>query len=104
LLAKSKVTGHSIGIYPEIKHSTYHAEVKDANDHQLFGQHIFENKLLKKLHEANGIDRNGDGKITINDRRVDGLFTDFADTCVEARDTSTNVSTDSIWPGQCKHQ
>lgn len=232
---KSKQTGRAIGIYPEIKHSTYHANFKDANNHRLFGAHYFEDKLLKKLHKAygnsacapvfiqsfevsnlqylshktdiqlvqlldaddvnadgsislvapykqpydfvvsgdnrtfadlltaegldfvksyanavgpwktylvktvnDGIDRNGDGKITINDRRVDGstgvvelahekgllvhtwtfrndasgygfsdpkqemtyyydlgldgLFTDFADTGVEARDASINAS------------
>ncbi|MFA5923862.1 MAG: glycerophosphodiester phosphodiesterase [Methylococcaceae bacterium] len=52
--SKSKATGRTIGIYPEIKHSTYHANVKDANDHPLFGLNFFENKLLKKLHKAYG--------------------------------------------------
>jgi glycerophosphoryl diester phosphodiesterase len=28
--SKSKETGRTIGIYPEIKHSTYHANLKDA--------------------------------------------------------------------------
>jgi glycerophosphoryl diester phosphodiesterase len=243
---KSKETKRTIGIYPEIKHSTYHAEIKKANNHKLFGLHSFENKLLKKLHQAygnsacapvfiqsfevsnlqylsgktdiqlvqlidaddvntdgsmslvapykqpydfvvtgdertfadlltdqgldfvksyadavgpwkpylvktvaDGIDRNGDGKITINDRRVDGstgvlemahdkgllvhtwtfrndasgygftdpkkemtyyfdlgvdgLFTDFADTGVEARGASSNANTDSSSLGQCEH-
>ncbi len=43
---KSKETGRAIGIYPEIKHSTYHAD--------LFGKNRFENKLLKALHTAYG--------------------------------------------------
>ena len=52
--SKSKQTGRAIGIYPEIKHSTYHANVKDADNHLLYGLHVFENKLLKKLHESYG--------------------------------------------------
>jgi glycerophosphoryl diester phosphodiesterase len=242
---KSAQTGRSIGIYPEIKHSTYHAEFKDKNDHKLFGLHYFENKLIRKLHYeygdtacapvfiqsfevgnlqylsrltsiklvqlldaddvnadgsislvapskqpydfvvggdtrtfadlltdkglnfvktyadaigpwkpylvktvADGIDRTGDGKLTINDRRVDGstgviemahkkgllvhtwtfrndasgygfadpkqemtyyfdlgvdgLFTDFADTGVAARDASTNVHIKSKSIDQCQ--
>jgi len=242
--SKSKASGRAIGIYPEIKHSTYHANVKGSNNHKLYGLHYFEDKLLKKLHQAYGnnacaavfiqsfevsnlqylshktdiqlvqlvdaddvnadgsislvapykqpydlvmsgdtrtfadlltdkgldfvksyadaigpwkpylvktvddsIDRNGDGKITINDRRVDGstgvlemahdkgllvhswtfrndasgygftdpkeemtyyydlgvdgLFTDFADTGVEARDASINAS-NVILGNQCK--
>ncbi len=51
---KSAQTGRTIGIYPEIKHSTYHAEFKDANNHKLFGPHYFENKLLRKLHHEYG--------------------------------------------------
>ena len=42
-------TGRSIGIYPEIKHSTFHAG--------LFGSHVFENKLLNALHAAYGNSR-----------------------------------------------
>lgn len=55
-LAKQKgiETGRTVGIYPEIKHSTFHAEVKDEGNHQLFGPHFFEKKLLKKLHNAYG--------------------------------------------------
>ena len=52
--SKSKETGRTIGIYPEIKHSTYHANLKDANDKPLFGQNFLENKLLKTLHAAYG--------------------------------------------------
>lgn len=52
--SKSKETGRTIGIYPEIKHSTYHANVKGANGHLLFGLNVFENKLLKKLHKEYG--------------------------------------------------
>ena len=52
--SQSKATGRAIGIYPEIKHSTYHANVKGANNKPLYGLHVFENKLLKKLHKAYG--------------------------------------------------
>lgn len=52
--AKSKQTGRRIGIYPEIKHSTYHAELKTASNRPMFGRHYFENKLLEKLHRAYG--------------------------------------------------
>ncbi len=245
--SKSKQTGRTIGIYPEIKHSTYHATVEDANNKPLFGSNFFENKLLKKLHDAygntacapvfiqsfevsnlkylsgktdiqlvqlidaddvnadgsmslvapykqpydlvvagdtrtfadllteeglefvksyadaigpwkpylvktvdDGVDRNGDGKLTINDRRVDGstgvlemahdkdllvhtwtfrndasgygfsdpkqemtyyfdlgvngLFTDFADTGVDARNASINAGKVSSPFGLCKNQ
>ena len=51
---KSKQTSRTIGIYPEIKHSTYHANLKDANQQPLFGLNGFEDKLLKKLHKAYG--------------------------------------------------
>jgi glycerophosphoryl diester phosphodiesterase len=43
---KSDETGRTIGIYPEIKHSTFHSG--------LFGSNVFENKLLNKLHKAYG--------------------------------------------------
>jgi len=52
--SKSEQTGRSIGIYPEIKHSTYHANLKNAKGKPLFGLNVFENKLLKKLHKAYG--------------------------------------------------
>jgi len=52
--SKSKQTGRNIGIYPEIKHSTYHANLKNAKGKPLFGLNVFENKLLKKLHKAYG--------------------------------------------------
>lgn len=52
--SKNKETGRTIGIYPEIKHSTYHANVKDADGRLLFGLNAFENKLLKKLHKEYG--------------------------------------------------
>lgn len=51
---KSRETGRTIGIYPEIKHSTYHADLKTANRRPLFGRNFFENKLLAKLHAAYG--------------------------------------------------
>ncbi len=50
--SQSKTTGRSIGIYPEIKHSTYHAELKGKKNHKLFGLNFFENKLINKLHKA----------------------------------------------------
>ena len=40
--------GRTVGIYPEIKHSTFHAI--DVN----FGQNVFEDKLVKTLHDAYG--------------------------------------------------
>jgi len=43
---KSHETGRTIGIYPEIKHSTFHAG--------LFGPYVFEDKLLRRLHTAYG--------------------------------------------------
>lgn len=43
---RSEETGRTIGIYPELKHSTFHAG--------LFGKNVFENKLLNKLHKAYG--------------------------------------------------
>ena len=39
-------TGRTVGIYPEIKHSTFHAG--------LFGEHVFEDRLLATLHAAWG--------------------------------------------------
>lgn len=53
---KSAEMGRTIGIYPEIKHSTYHATVKDQKNHALFGAHFFERHLLQKLHQAYGND------------------------------------------------
>ncbi len=49
-LAKSEGTrlGRSVGIYPEIKHSTFHA------DEVRFGTNAFEDKLLSTLHAAYG--------------------------------------------------
>jgi len=44
--AKSIETGRTIGIYPEIKHSTFHADA--------FGAHVFETKLVSTLHAAYG--------------------------------------------------
>ena len=44
--AKSIETGRSIGIYPEIKHSTFHAGT--------FGANVFETKLVSTLHAAYG--------------------------------------------------
>jgi len=44
--AKSIETGRTIGIYPEVKHSTFHADT--------FGANVFETKLLSTLHAAYG--------------------------------------------------
>ncbi|MBB5204734.1 glycerophosphoryl diester phosphodiesterase [Inhella inkyongensis] len=44
--AQSTKTGRTIGIYPEIKHSTFHAG--------LFGANVFEDKLVGSLHAAYG--------------------------------------------------
>ncbi len=51
---QSEKTGRRIGIYPEIKHSTYHSELKNAKGKSLFGKNFFEDKLLKKLHKEYG--------------------------------------------------
>lgn len=40
--------GRSVGIYPEIKHSTFHADVAG------FGRNAFEDKLVATLHTAYG--------------------------------------------------
>jgi glycerophosphoryl diester phosphodiesterase len=50
-LAKSHSTpGRPIGIYPEVKHSTFHDGI--------FGARVFENKLVDQLHAAYGNTRN----------------------------------------------
>jgi glycerophosphoryl diester phosphodiesterase len=51
---KSRKVGRSIGIYPEIKHSTYHAQLKGNDGKPLFKNHYFEDKLLHKLHKTYG--------------------------------------------------
>lgn len=51
---QSQKTGRTIGIYPEIKHSTYHANLQDADGKLLFGENFFEDKLLRKLHQEYG--------------------------------------------------
>ena len=43
---QSSKTGRTIGIYPEVKHSTFHAG--------LFGANLFEDKLVSTLHTAYG--------------------------------------------------
>jgi glycerophosphoryl diester phosphodiesterase len=50
LRAKSEglKTGRTIGVYPEIKHSSFHA------NELAFGIHTFENKLIATLHAAFG--------------------------------------------------
>jgi glycerophosphoryl diester phosphodiesterase len=51
-LAKSQSTllGRPVGIYPEVKHSTFHDGI--------FGARSFENKLVEQLHTAYGNTRN----------------------------------------------
>jgi glycerophosphoryl diester phosphodiesterase len=44
--AQSVATGRRIGIYPELKHSVFHAG--------LFGANVFEDKLVSQLHAAYG--------------------------------------------------
>jgi len=44
--SQSVATGRPVGIYPEVKHSTFHAD--------LFGSNTFENKLVSTLHTAYG--------------------------------------------------
>ena len=44
--SQSAALGRTIGIYPEIKHSTFHAA--------LFGAHVIEDKALSTLHAAYG--------------------------------------------------
>ena len=44
--SQSLATGRTVGIYPEIKHSTFHAA--------LFGANQFEDKLVAQLHAAYG--------------------------------------------------
>ncbi len=44
--AEATKAGRTVGIYPEIKHSTFHAG--------LFGNHVFEDKLVTTLHTAYG--------------------------------------------------
>ena len=46
--AEGAKVGRTVGIYPEIKHSTFHAT--EVN----FGANVFENKLLTTLHAAYG--------------------------------------------------
>lgn len=48
VIALAKVGRGQVGIYPEIKHSTFHAVELG------FGQNTFEDKLVAKLHEAYG--------------------------------------------------
>jgi glycerophosphoryl diester phosphodiesterase len=44
--AQSALTGREVGIYPEVKHSTFHAD--------LYGANVFEDKLVTQLHQAYG--------------------------------------------------
>jgi glycerophosphoryl diester phosphodiesterase len=66
-LAKSEGTkvGRTIGIYPEIKHSIYHATVVG------FGMNVFEDKLVTTLHAAYG--NSGDAPVFIQSFEVSNL-------------------------------
>jgi len=44
--AQSAATGRQVGIYPEVKHGTFHDGI--------FGARVFENKLISSLHGAYG--------------------------------------------------
>lgn len=46
--AEGNKRGRAVGIYPEIKHSVFHATVAG------FGAHVFEDKLVTTLHAAYG--------------------------------------------------
>lgn len=46
--AESAKAGRTVGIYPEIKHSTFHSTVAG------FGKNVFEDKLVTTLHAAYG--------------------------------------------------
>jgi glycerophosphoryl diester phosphodiesterase len=46
--AESAKAGRTVGIYPEIKHSVFHASVVN------FGAHVIEDKLVATLHAAYG--------------------------------------------------
>ncbi len=48
VIALAKSANRTVGIYPEIKHSTFHATVAG------FGSNVFEDKLLATLHAAFG--------------------------------------------------
>jgi glycerophosphoryl diester phosphodiesterase len=52
---KSLETGRTIGIYPELKHSTYMQGVSQGLG---FSKNYFEDKLVSTLHAAYGNDRN----------------------------------------------
>ena len=61
--AASTNTGRTIGIYPEIKHSTFHAG--------LFGANTFENALVTKLHASYG--NSADAPVFIQSFEVSNL-------------------------------
>jgi glycerophosphoryl diester phosphodiesterase len=46
--AEGAKAGRTVGIYPEIKHSTFHSDVVG------FGRNVFEDKLVATLHAAYG--------------------------------------------------
>lgn len=61
--AASTSTGRTVGIYPEIKHSTFHAG--------LFGANTFENALVTKLHASYG--NSADAPVFIQSFEVSNL-------------------------------
>jgi len=60
---QSSKTGRTIGIYPEVKHSTFHAA--------LFGANKFEDKLVSTLHAAYG--NTGNAPVFIQSFEVSNL-------------------------------
>jgi len=61
--AQSLATGRTIGIYPEVKHSTFHASI--------FGDKVFENQLVGQLHAAYG--NSGNAPVFIQSFEVGNL-------------------------------
>jgi len=60
---QSAIVSRPVGIYPEVKHSTYHAD--------LFGANVFEDTLVNKLHAAYG--NSSDAPVFIQSFEVSNL-------------------------------
>jgi glycerophosphoryl diester phosphodiesterase len=61
--AQSTLLGRPVGIYPEVKHSTFHDGI--------FGARAFENKLVEQLHSAYG--NSGSAPVFIQSFEVNNL-------------------------------
>ncbi len=61
--AQSAATGRQVGIYPEVKHSTFHDGI--------FGPRVFENKLIGTLHASYG--NSGNAPVFIQSFEVSNL-------------------------------